>query len=184
MSKVLSENKLFKRHATGKHSYCRKLNVLEEPECPYRVDIGAFCSIAENVTLYLQADHIKDYVTTYPFTESRWEYKIKKAPRVCSKGDIKIGNDVWIGRNASILSGVHIDDGAIIGAESVVAMYIPPYAIAVGNPVRIVGYRFDAETIRRLLAIKWWNWEDKKIKENVALLLDRPEEFVKRHYES
>lgn len=92
-----------------------------------------------------------------------------------------IGNDVWIGYGVTILGGVKIGNGAVIGASAVVAKDIPPYAIAVGNPARVVKYRFDEETIRKLLAVKWWNWSLEKIADNFPLMND-PEKFLEAHY--
>lgn len=85
---------------------------------------------------------------------------------------MNIGNDVWIGEGALILSGVTIGDGAVIGARSVVSKDIPPYAIAAGNPCRILKYRFPEEKISELLKIKWWNWETDKITSNANYLMN------------
>ena len=76
---------------------------------------------------------------------------------------IIIGHDVWIGHGVKILGGVKIGNGAVIGTGAIVAKNIPPYAIAVGNPARVIKYRFDEETIKKLLAVKWWNWDLKKL---------------------
>ena len=92
-----------------------------------------------------------------------------------------IGNDLWIGYGVTILGGVKIGNGAVIGASAVVAKDIPPYAIAVGNPARVVKYRFDEKTIRKLLAVKWWNWDLEKIADNFPLMND-PEKFLEVHY--
>jgi serine acetyltransferase len=89
-----------------------------------------------------------------------------------TKGDVIIGNDVWLGADSVILSGVTIGDGAAIGARAVVTGNIPPYAIVAGNPARIVKNRFDDETISRLLKIKWWEWEDAKIDKALPMLLN------------
>jgi len=94
---------------------------------------------------------------------------------------VRIGNDVYIGYHVIILSGVTIGDGAVIGAGSVVAGDVPPYAIVAGNPAHIVRYRFDEETITKLLEIRWWDWPDEKVKENVHLIChDRADEFIKK----
>lgn len=81
-----------------------------------------------------------------------------------------VGNDVWIGQNVTVLPGVHIGDGAIIGAGSVVAGDIPPYCVAAGNPCRVVRQRFDEELTAYLLALKWWNWDADKISRNMEAL--------------
>ena|SRR3989304_6118669 len=105
-----------------------------------------------------------------------------KQPQSFTKGDIIVGSDVWIGHGVTILSGVTIGDGAVIGACAVVSKSIPPYAIAVGNPIRVIGYRFDKETIKKLLKIAWWDRGEQFIKENADLLLDENnvELFIKR----
>ncbi len=91
------------------------------------------------------------------------------------------GHDVWIGRGVTIRGGVKIGNGAVIGAKAVVAKNIPPYAIAVGNPARVVKYRFDVETIKKFLAVKWWNWSLEKIADN-RLLMGDVEKFLEAHY--
>ena len=111
--------------------------------------IGKFCAIAKGVEFVMNgANHRMDCATTYPFY-------------------IIIGNDVWIGQNVTVMPGVHIGDGAIIGTNSVVAKDIPPYAIAVGNPCRVVRKRFDDELIEILLKLRWW---DKSIEEIETLM--------------
>lgn len=131
--------------------------------------IGDYCSIADRVRIFLGGNHHTDCVTTYPF------YKFVGWPDLnvvqLSKGDIHIGNDVWIGSGALILSGVTIGDGAILGAECVVAKDIPPYAIAVGNPARVVKKRFSDDIIQELLKIQWWNWPEELIAKLMPLLL-------------
>jgi acetyltransferase-like isoleucine patch superfamily enzyme len=87
-----------------------------------------------------------------------------------SKGDIKVGNGVWIGAGVTIFTGVTIGDGAVIGACSVVSKDIPPYAIAVGNPIRVIGYRFRPDQIEKLLKVKWWDWDAKRLAEDAPLL--------------
>jgi acetyltransferase-like isoleucine patch superfamily enzyme len=135
------------------------------------LEIGAFTSIASGVQLFLGGEHRTDWVTTFPFNKLWNEAKtISGHPK--TKGNIKIGNDVWIATEAIVMSGVTIGDGAVIGARAVVAKDIPPYSIAVGNPATIVKKRFDEETIKNLLDIQWWNWTDSKIKQALPLLLN------------
>jgi acetyltransferase-like isoleucine patch superfamily enzyme len=86
------------------------------------------------------------------------------------KGDIQIENDVWIGATSTIMSGVTIHNGAIIGAGSTVTKDVPPFAIVAGNPGRIVKYRFTEEQIEKLLQIAWWNWEEEQVKDNAMLM--------------
>jgi chloramphenicol O-acetyltransferase type B len=133
--------------------------------------IGAFCSIAVGVKIFLGGEHRLDWVTTYPFNII-WEKGrgIKGHPK--TKGDVVVGNDVLIGAEALILSGVTIGDGAVIGARAIVTRNIPSYAIAVGNPARVVKKRFDEETIGRLMTIKWWDWDDARIEKALPMLLN------------
>jgi acetyltransferase-like isoleucine patch superfamily enzyme len=107
-----------------------------------------------------ECNHRVDWISTYPFPAFTDKFPEAKGIEqfVTTKGDVTIGNDVWIGQHVTILSGVTIGDGAVIGAHSVVGKSIPPYAIAVGNPARVIRYRFDEKTIEMLLKIQWWNW--------------------------
>ncbi len=144
--------------------------------------IGKFCSFARGTTIMLgNADHRSDFVTTYPFNILFKEFS--KIPRFSSsKGDVVIGNDVWVARGALIMSGVSIADGAIIGANSVVTHNVEPYTIVAGNPAKPIRKRFDTKTIDALLKIRWWNWSIQRIQENVPLLLsDRIELFIKKN---
>ena len=174
----LSMESQYSTYSMGKFSYCVNwLNVLgEENQVPLK--IGRFCSIAQGVTILLGGGHRPDWVTTYPFSYIFSEFK--NTPGLpATKGGVVIGNDVWIGMNSLILSGVHIGDGAIIGAYSVVTKDVEPYTIVAGNPAKVVRKRFDQETIDELLRIKWWNWDIQKIKDNMPLLLsNRIKEFI------
>ncbi len=132
--------------------------------------IGAFCSIADDVTIFLGGEHRVDWVTTYPFN-ALWEKgkHVTGCPR--TKGDVIIGNDVWVGHEAVIMSGVKIGDGAVIGSRCVVTKNVAPYSIVAGNPARIIRKRFDDATIQQLLELKWWNWTNEEIEEMLPLLL-------------
>ena len=135
------------------------------------LQIGSFCSISAGVQIFLGGEHRVDWVTTYPFN-ILWEeaHHITGHPK--SKGDVHIGNDVWIGREAIIMSGVTIGDGAVIGARTVVTKDVPPYVIVAGNPASIIRKRFDDKIINRLLEIQWWSWEDSRIKKVLPMLLN------------
>ena len=139
-----------------------------------RLIIGKFCAIAKGVEFVMNgANHRMDAVTTYPFYIMGGDWGGAIAPvkdELPLKGDTVVGNDVWIGQNVTVMPGVHIGDGAIIGANSTVAGDIPPYAIAVGNPCRVVKYRFEQEFIEYLLKIQWWNWDIEKIERNMDAL--------------
>ena len=132
--------------------------------------IGSFCSIASGVTIFLGKEHRPDWVSTYPFNVM---LKMKRGPwseslnnlegHPYTKGDVIIGNDVWIGSGATIISGVSIGDGAVIGARAVIAKSIPPYSVVVGNPGRLIKYRFSEAVISDLLRLKWWDLKDEDI---------------------
>src|SRR3989304_10632898 len=119
------------------------------------VKIGKFGSIAGNCHIFIDGNHRHNIFSTFPFKEQlKWD---ECPPNNWGKETPIIGNDVWIGINVSIFSGVNIGDGAVIAAYSVVTKSVPPYAIVAGNPARIVKYRFDDETIQKFLEYKWWD---------------------------
>ena len=127
-------------------------------------------SIGRDCNFFLHANHRADWVTTTsqllgPVTPEIAEMHMNMGHPTC-KGDIKVGNDVWIGATSTIMSGITIGDGAIIGAGSMVTKDVPPFAIVAGNPSKIVKYRFTEEQIEKLLQISWWDWEEDKIKDN------------------
>ena len=130
-----------------------------------RLKIGKFCSIAANVQIYLGGEHHTSKITTYPFDVFMGEAE------TLSKGDVTIGNDVWIGNNVQILSGVTIGDGAVIGAGSVIASDVGPYSVMIGNPARVIRYRFGRPWIKDILGLTWWDWPIEKIAEGYDLIM-------------
>ena len=134
--------------------------------------IGKFCSIATGSSIILSSGHRDDWISTYPFihaeNKSRFDHfkDSNKRGIVKGKGDIIIGNDVWIGLNAIILPGVKIGDGAIIGAGSVVTKDVDDYEIVAGNPAKLIRHRFSSSEINELKKIRWWDWPLEKIMEN------------------
>lgn len=133
--------------------------------------IGKFCAIAAEAKFIMTGDHKLDAISTYPFPifQKGWEqvYDIKDLP---VKGDIIIGNDVWMGYDSLIRNGVTVGDGAIIAARAVVVKDVPPYAIVAGNPAKVVKMRFDDKTIERLLRLAWWDWDINKINKHLKLI--------------
>lgn len=129
--------------------------------------IGKFCSIACGAKfLFASANHTLESLSTYPFPIFYEEWNLDKAQVTSAwdnKGDIVIGNDVWIGFEAVILSGVRIGDGAIVGARAVVTKDIPPYTIVGGVPAKTIKKRFDDDMIIRLQQIQWWDWSFTKV---------------------
>lgn len=134
----------------------------------YGVEIGAFCSIARNVSIQ-EDNHNVLRNTTYYLEKNLLELSLSSNANV-SKGAIIIGNDVWIGSGAQVLSGVTIGNGAVIAAGAVVTKDVSPYAIVAGNPAQVIKFRFDEEKIAYLLQLKWWEWDIDKIKDNISFL--------------
>ena len=136
--------------------------------------IGKFCSIACGVRfLFNSANHTLSSLSTYTFPLFYEEWDLKQQDVVNSwdnKGDIIIGNDVWIGYEAIILSGVTVGDGAIIGTRAVVTKDVPPYTIVGGVPAKPIKKRFSEDTIVSLLKIKWWDWPKEKITNNLSAI--------------
>ena len=139
-----------------------------------RLIIGKFCSIACGAKfLFNSANHTMRSLSTYPFPLffEEWGLDVKDVARSWdNKGDIVIGNDVWIGYEAIILAGVTIGDGAIIGARAVVTKDIPPYTIVGGTPARPIRKRFSEEDIDRLLQLNWWAWPKERIAQNISAI--------------
>ncbi|WP_304509107.1 CatB-related O-acetyltransferase [Anaerotignum sp.] len=138
--------------------------------------IGKFCSIACGAKfLFTSANHTLKSLSTYPFPIFFDEWNLNKtqvASAWDNKGDIIIGNDVWIGYEAVILSGVHIGDGAIIGARAVVTKDVPPYTIVGGVPAQEIKKRFCDETITQLQKLQWWNWSFDKIQQVLPYIMN------------
>ena len=133
-----------------------------------RLKIGKFCSIACGAKfLFTSGNHSMQSLSTYtfPIFYEEWGLDAKDIRSAWdNKGDIVIGNDVWIGYEAVILSGVTVGDGAIVGARAVVTKDVPPYTIVAGVPAHPIRKRFDEEVIAKLQALRWWDWDEEKIK--------------------
>lgn len=157
------------RASVGRHTYGSfKVNAGRSDRA--RLKIGAFCSIAYGVEFSLGGNHRADWISTYPF---RVMWGLPGAftdghPR--SERDTEVGNDVWIGAQALILPGAKIGDGAVVAARAVVTGEVRPYAIVGGVPARELRRRFDDRQIELLLELRWWEWPDELIRDNVDLL--------------
>lgn len=136
--------------------------------------IGKFCMIASGVKFVMNgANHLTDSLSAYPFAifGKGWE-KAMEGKSYPVKGDTIIGNDVWIGHNATLMPGIKIGDGAIIATNSTVVKDVEPYSVVGGNPAREIKKRFPKETIDKLLKLKWWDWSPEKISANLQHLTD------------
>lgn len=142
-----------------------------------RLRIGKFCSIACGAKfLFNCANHSLRSLSTYTFPLFYDEWELDKADVASAwdnKGDIVIGNDVWIGFEAVIMAGVHIGNGAIIGARSVVTKDVAPYTIVGGVPARTIRKRFDDATISRLESLRWWDWSKERIRRELPGIMRR-----------
>ncbi len=139
-----------------------------------KLKIGKFCSIGfgtQFISPY--ANHQMHSFTTYPFWHifSQKETLLPWLEDAESKGDTVVGNDVWFGRECTILPGIKVGDGAVIAAHSVVVQDVPPYAVVGGNPSKLIKYRFSQDIIDELLKIKWWEWDLERIKQNHTILM-------------
>jgi acetyltransferase-like isoleucine patch superfamily enzyme len=171
------------RLTMGKHSYGHpRVRWYPGDSEALRVRIGNYVAIADDVVMMIGGEHRPDWISTFPF---RIRFDMPGAyedGHPSSKGDITIGNDVWIGRGARLLSGVSIGDGAVIGAYSIVGRDVRPYAVVAGNPAQEIRRRFDDRQIEALQQIRWWDWDDAAVREAVTdLTSDRIDDFIARH---
>lgn len=140
--------------------------------CPEKLRIGKFVQIAHGVQFITSSsNHQMDGFSTYPFCVFGEPWSSSYEAKWPFKGDNIVGNDVWIGHEALIMPGVTIGDGAIIASRSVVTKDVPPYTIVGGNPAKIIRQRFDDETIKCLLQIKWWDWPVDVINKNISVIV-------------
>lgn len=151
----------------GRHSFCGYNTEI------LNCDVGSFCSIANNVTIG-GSQHPMEWVSTSPvFRAGRDSVKKKYSEHIFEDGErTVIGHDVWIGEKALIKQGVTIGVGAVVGMGSVVTKDVEPYSIVGGCPAKVIRKRFDEETIKKLLEIKWWNWNDEQLTNYADLFKD------------
>jgi acetyltransferase-like isoleucine patch superfamily enzyme len=156
-----------------------------------KITIGDYCSIGPLVIIIPGSGHIlpKEYrnfrVSTYPLTllkKDSWKPEYDH-PHPENDGVVIIGNDVWIGARAIVNPGVTIGDGAIIGSGSVVTRDVEPYSIVAGSPAKIINHRYNPDQINKLLKIAWWNWDEKKIIENLDYMYGDVDKFIEKFSE-
>ena len=164
---LMAENPAYREFHIGRWTY--GWPEIHRWRSTQQLSIGSFCSIAAGVKILLGGEHRIDFISTYPF--GQFFGTGDKNAHEWSRGDVFIGNDVWIGHEALILSGTHIGDGAVVGAYSLVKGEVPPYAIVAGNPARVLRYRFSQATIDELMRIRWWDWDDEIIRRHIPELM-------------
>lgn len=154
---------------------CFENNVLYHfPFIGDKLIIGKFCAIARDVKFIMNgANHKLGGFSTYPFQifAQGWEKVMPSEGELPYKGDTEIGNDIWIGYEATIMPGVKVGDGAIIASKSLVTADVPAYSVVGGNPATVIKYRFDDSVISQLLAIAWWDWSAEKITANLEAIV-------------
>jgi acetyltransferase-like isoleucine patch superfamily enzyme len=172
----LQHNAHYRRYEIGDYSYGTP-EILSWGEAA-TLRIGKYCSLAEGVVILLGGEHRADWISTYPFKDVFPEVSDHPG-HPATKGDVNIGHDVWIGREAAILSGVSIGNGAIIGARSLVTKQVAPYTIVAGVPARPIRTRFRPEQITALLRIAWWDWPIEQVRERCrGLMSGQVDEFI------
>lgn len=189
---ILGQDSFVRDSVLGCHVQINRRNIIEEATIGAysytganttikAADIGKFCCLSWNTSI-TGNEHDYSHLSSHPFTRlSSFGFVGSNEP--LDKKHIQIGNDVWIGANTCILSGVKIGDGAIVGGGGVVTKDVPPYAIAVGNPTKIIKYRFSSEQIEVLLRIRWWDFPEEVIKKNITLFKKKLDDEVIREVE-
>lgn len=175
-AKLYPQSRLY-NSSIGDYTYIAENSTIRE------TSIGKFCSIGANFTCGWGIHPLKSLSTSPMFYSEQKQngYSLVASNKIIETKPIKIGNDVFIGMNVTVLDGVEISDGAVIGAGAVVSKNIPPFAIAVGSPIKIIGYRFNESAITKLSEIKWWDWPDTKLK-FVEQYFDDIEGFLIKFY--
>jgi acetyltransferase-like isoleucine patch superfamily enzyme len=146
-----------------------------------QIVVGKFCSFGPGVKILGGGEHRKDLVSTFPF-RARLSGESHGFSDATSKGPTIIGNDVWFGLDAVVLSGVRIGDGAVIGARSVVSSDVSPYSVVAGNPARVVKFRFTDSQISKMIKIAWWNWDDETIISRLADFYADVDSFIMKYH--
>lgn len=172
-------------HADRGTYFDRNVNIISWSN-NYNVYLGKYNSIGRDCNFFLHANHRIDWITTSsqlwgPVTPEIADLHMEMGHPTC-KGNIIVENDVWIGAKSTIMSGVKIHNGSVVGSGSTVTKDVPPYSIVVGNPAKIVKYRFNPKQIESLLKIAWWDWTEDRIKtEAKTLWSNNIDIFIDKH---
>lgn len=148
------------------------------------LSIGAFCSIASDVKIFLGGNHRVDWITTFPFGHIHEPVLGGRdiVGHPSTNGGVSIGSDVWIGQGVTIMSGLAIGDGAVIAANSTIVKNVPPYSIVGGNPAKLIKFRFEKQIIELLMELRWWDLDLGVIKELMYDLSQPPDPSRIRHW--
>lgn len=172
----------------GRFTYGHRALTVREWGEGARLDIGSFCSIADDVTVFLGGDHRTDWISTFPFGFVAKDHFGADRPDglPISRGDVQIGHDVWLGQGATIMAGVTIGDGAVVAAKGVVVADVPPYGIVGGHPAKLLRSRFDPTIVDQLLRLRWWDLDIDAIRAIRANLTAAPdsaqlEQLIQQH---
>jgi acetyltransferase-like isoleucine patch superfamily enzyme len=163
----------------GRHTYDYDTDTFPMFTEGARIIVGAFCSLSPEVRIIGGGEHVTGRASSFPMNARLFDPLKRNSADAVDTGPTVIGNDVWIGLGATVLSGVTVGDGAVIGARAVVSESVPPYAVVVGNPARIVRYRFESDTRNRLLAVRWWDLDDGELRRLEPWFNGDVEAFVK-----
>lgn len=169
---IIGDYTIYNDFVRDPRDFARNNVLYQYPINKDRLIIGRFCSIACGAKfIFNSANHTLSSLSNYPFPIffEEWDLDVKDIAKAWdNKGDIVVGNDVWIGYEAVILAGVTIGDGAVVGARAVVAKDVPPYTIVGGVPAKPIRKRFPQSTIERLLKAKWWDWSQERIARHLS----------------
>jgi acetyltransferase-like isoleucine patch superfamily enzyme len=167
----------------GRHTFGHGVDTFQLFRPGARIEVGGFCCIQREARILAGSEHFTDRVSTFPFSARIFDPQAGNLDESIDRGPTVIGNDVWIGMGAIVLSSVLVGDGAVIAAGAIVSKAVPAYAVVAGNPAQIVRYRFEKDVRERLLALRWWDWSDEALMRERLFLSADVHEFLE-HTES
>ncbi len=164
--------------SVGRHSFGYGVDTFQIYMEGARIEVGAFCSIHRESRVLAGSEHVTTRASTFPFNAQLFDPAAGNRGEAIDRGPTVIGNDVWIGIGAIILSGVTLGDGAVIGAGALVSKSVAPYAVVAGNPAQVIRYRYPRDVQDRLLALRWWEWSEEELRAARPWFTADVEEFL------